>query len=151
MQVTAQAQLKGFLAKYTPEMAAKATSIVAEMMRILPGSVRMVYDNYNALVVGFGPSEKVSEAIFSIAVYPRWVTLFFLRGARMYDPAGVLKGKGSVVRHVVLAGPEDLTRPDIAELMEQALDLAKRPIDPEAGEKLVIKSVSAKQRARRPG
>ena len=151
MQVTAQAQLKGFLAKYTPEMRANAASIIAEMMRILPGAVRMVYDNYNALVVGFGPSEKVSEAIFSIAVYPRWVTLFFLRGARMYDPVGVLQGKGSVVRHVVLAGPEDLKRPDIAELMEQALDLAKRPIDPEAGEKLVIKSVSAKQRARRPG
>ena len=39
----------------------------------------MVYDNYNGLVIGFGPSHKPSLAIFSIALFPRRVILFFLR------------------------------------------------------------------------
>jgi hypothetical protein len=36
----------------------------------------LVYDNYNALAIGFGQTERVSDVIFSIAVYPRWVGLF---------------------------------------------------------------------------
>jgi len=38
----------------------------------------MVYDNYNALVIAFSPNERPSDAIFSIALYPHWVNLFFL-------------------------------------------------------------------------
>src|ERR1039458_9537409 len=64
----------------------------------LPGAVQLVYDNYNALVIGFGPSERASEASFSIVLYPRWVTLFFLQGAGLPDPRRLLKGSGKVVR-----------------------------------------------------
>jgi hypothetical protein len=74
----AETQLASFLAKYTPEMEARATSILSRMSQLLPGAVQMVYDNYNALAIAYGPSEKVSDAIFSIAVYPR--LLFTLAG-----------------------------------------------------------------------
>jgi len=46
----------------------------------LPGAVELVYDNHNALAIGFGPTERASDAVFSIALFPRWVSLFFLRG-----------------------------------------------------------------------
>jgi len=39
----------------------------------------MVYDNYNFLVIGFSPTERPSEAIFSIAMSPRRVSLCFLQ------------------------------------------------------------------------
>ena len=70
--------------------------------------MQLVYDNYNALAIGFGPSERASEAIFSIVLYPRWVTLFFLQGAGLADPKRLLKGSGKVVRHIVLASAADL-------------------------------------------
>jgi hypothetical protein len=41
--------------------------------RIPGAAVEMVYDNYNGLVIGFGPNDKPSLAIFSIVVFPRWV------------------------------------------------------------------------------
>ena len=61
-----------------------------------------MYDNYNALVVGFGPTERPSDALFSIVVYPRYVSLAFLTGATLTDPEGVLEGEGKKVRHVRL-------------------------------------------------
>jgi len=30
----------------------------------------MVYDNYNALAIGFGPNDKAGRAILSLAVMP---------------------------------------------------------------------------------
>ena len=118
---SAEVELAGFLDKFTPEIATSAKSILAAMRARLPGAVQLVYDNYNALAIGFGPSRRASEAVFSIAVYPRWVSLFFLQGASLADPAGLLKGSGNVVRHIVLAGAEDLDKPDVVDLMQRAM------------------------------
>ena len=147
---SAEMQLTGFLDKFTPEIAASAKSILAAMRARLPGAVQLVYDNYNALAIGFGPSRRASEAVFSIAVYPRWVSLFFLQGARLADPAGRLKGSGNVARHIVLAGAEDLDQPDVVDLMQRAMRAVEIPIDPTSEGELVIQSVTAKQRPRRP-
>jgi hypothetical protein len=145
-----EVQLDAFLDKYTPAIAQLARECLRKMRTRLPGAVQLVYDNYNALAIGFGPSERASEAIFSIALYPRWVTLFFLRGAGLPDPERLLKGGGKVVRHIVLASASDLDLPAIQELMAHALRRAEAGIDPAAPGKLVIRSVSGKQRPRRP-
>jgi hypothetical protein len=145
-----ECQLDAFLDKYTPAIATLARACLAKMRTRLPGAVQLVYDNYNALVIGFGPSERASEAIFSIALYPRWVTLFFLQGARLPDPKHLLKGSGKVVRRIVLASAADLDQPAIQDLMATALQRAEQGIDPSAPGRLVIRSISAKQRPRRP-
>lgn len=71
-------QLDGFFAKYPSDVAALGRAAVRKMHRILPGWIAMVYDNYNALVIGFSPTDRPSDAICSIALYLRWVNLFFL-------------------------------------------------------------------------
>ena len=146
----AERQLSEFLAKFTPEIASRAGALIAAMRERLPGAVIPVYDNYNALAVGFGPTERVSDVIFSIAVFPRWVSLFFFRGVTLNDPMGLLRGSGSQVRHIVIPGPEALNNPDICALMKAALLAAQRPIDPAHPGRVVIKSISARQRPRRP-
>lgn len=150
-ETSAERQLDGFLDKYSPAVRDLARRILARMRKRLPRAWRLVYDNYNALAIGFGPSDRASEAIFSIAVYPRWVSLFFLQGASLDDPAGILRGSGRQVRHVVLASEQTLDDPEILAMMERALDRAGRPFDRATRGQLVIKSVSAKQRPRRPG
>ncbi len=143
-------QWADFLSKYDPAIAARAKAAVARMRKSVPGAVELVYDNYNALVVGFGPSERASEAVLSIALYPRWVTLFFLQGARLSDPARLLKGAGKRVRHIVLTDLAILDEPAVRGLIGQAVATAPRPIDARARRRMVIRSVSAKQRSRRP-
>src|SRR5450755_2393045 len=98
----AEAQLDGFLNKFTPDIATLAKSILAKMHKRLPSAVRPVYDNYNALAIGFGASDRLRDVIFSIAVYPRWVSLFFFHGIGLNDPDKILKGTGNQVRHIVL-------------------------------------------------
>jgi hypothetical protein len=146
----AQRQLDGFLAKFTPEVDALAHDLIERMRMRLPGAAIMVYDNYNTLAIGFGPSEKPSHAILSLAVMPRWVTLCFLRGVGLPDPHGLLRGEGSRVRHVRLHEPEAMADPRIEALIAAAVARSEPPIDPSADRRLVIKSVSAKQRPRRP-
>ena len=119
------------------------------MRRRYPTAVRIVYDNYNALVVGFGPSERASEAMFSIAVYPRWVNLFFLRGANLPDPEKLLLGSGNIVRRIMLRTVDDLNVPGVITLMHEAVARAERPFAVEGKGRLVIRAISAKQRARR--
>ncbi len=150
MRTTPQKELDSFLAKYTPEIAALARKILAKMRTRLPGAVELVYDNYNALAIGFGATERSSDAIFSIAVFPRWVSLFFFQGTKLKDPDRLLQGKGTRVRHIVLADASTLDRPAVRTLMNQALAVAPRPLDKKARRQLIIKSISAKQRPRRP-
>src|SRR5271157_5076610 len=101
-QDEAKRQLDFFLARYTPEIEAFARRALANMRKLVPGAIEMVYDNYNWLVIGFGPSERPSEAIFSIVLPPGAVTLCFLQGAGLPDPAGLLRGSGNVVRNIRL-------------------------------------------------
>jgi hypothetical protein len=146
----AQAQLDGFLDKYTPEVAALARALLAKMKARLPGAQILVYDNYNALAVGFGPSDKAGQAILSLAVMPRWVTLCFLWGVGLPDPHGLLKGDGSRVRHLRLHTAEAIEAPEVEALVAAALARADRPLDAAEPQRLLIKSISAKQRPRRP-
>jgi len=144
-----QVKLDGFIDRYTPEIAGDARRALTFMTARLPTATRLVYENYNALVVGFGASAKVGDVILSLALYPRWVTLFFLKGTVLPDPAGLLQGSGSTVRSVRLQPVERLGTPEVAALIDAAVANAS-PL-PASGEgPMIIKSISAKQRPRRP-
>lgn len=144
-------QLASFLEKYTPEIASLAEDILVVMRKLYPTALELVYDNYNALAIGFGPSERTSEAIFSIALYPKWVSLFFLQAKGLPDPANLLKGSGNVAKHIVLPSPHMLHDPAVQALMHEAELCAKAPFNPSGEHRLIIKSVSKNQRPRRPG
>jgi len=143
-------QLAGFIARYTPEIRTLAEEILARMRERLPGAVEMAYDNYNALVIGFGPTDRASEAIFSIILHPRWVSLCFLRGAGLPDPQKLLRGSGHQVRNIVLKSAATLDEPAVRELIQHALEEAPDPMIGTSPARLIIKSISPKQRPRRP-
>jgi hypothetical protein len=145
-----ETRFEGFLARYLPAIAATGRAAVKSLRARLPGCDVLIYDNYNALAAGFSPDGKTGSAILSIALYPRWVSLFFLQGAGLPDPERLLKGSGDTVKRVVLNSANDLDLPAIRNLMDAALAQAKVPYDPARTGRLVIKSVSAKQRPRRP-
>ena len=147
--IDAEDQLEQFLARFLPEVAATGRGAAAHLRRRLPGWDALVYDNYNALAIGFSPDGSKRTLILSVALYPRWASLFV--SARLDDPHGILKGSGGTVRHVVLAGgADDLDRPEIAALIDQTIELAKGMSDPARIGRLRIESISAKQRPRRP-
>jgi hypothetical protein len=153
-QPDALTKLDSFLAKYDPEIEAFARRTLARMRKLVPGAIEMVYDNFNWLVIGFGPTERPSEAIFSIVLPPGRVTLCFLQGAGLPDPAKRLHGSGNVVRNIRLydAGERDakvLDDPEVLALINVALNRAKVPMPAGARRKLIVRAIAAKQRPRR--
>jgi hypothetical protein len=146
----AQRQLDDFIDKFTPHVATLTRALLEKMKARIPGAQILVYDNYNALAIGFCRNDKAGQAILSLAVMPRWVTLCFLSGKALSDSDHLLKGEGSRVRNVRLHTAEALDDPRIEALIAEALAITLWPVDPDEPQRLIIKSISAKQRPRRP-
>lgn len=145
-------QLAEFLDKYSPEVAKEFRDARKIMKKRLPGAIELVYDNWNWLVIGYSPNGRPLGSVFSLVGAPRWITLCFLRnGPRLKDPKKLLRGGGTLVRSIQLpGGAKDLKKPEVAALMDQALELAGFPYDPNGKGGLVIQSISPNQRPRRP-
>lgn len=148
--VAVESQIADFLAKYTPEIAAQLREARTRLRAMFPRGFELVYDNYNALVFGISPTERTSDAILSVAGYPKWVTLFFLNGAGLHDPSGLLDGKGKQVRGVRLREPGILNTPEVEALIASAVGGRESAFIAAPGLTTIVKSVSPRQRPRRP-
>ena len=144
------AAIAEFLAKYTPEIAAQLQAAREHLYEHFPRGFELVYDNYNALVFAFASSERASDAILSVAGYPSWVTLFFAKGTSLPDPTKILEGAGTRIRSVRLNPPSRLHEPTVQALIHAAKDAARTQLHSAPRLVTLVKSVSAKQRAREP-
>ena len=147
---TPERQLAAFIAKFTPEMARRIRAARAKMRKRIPTALELVYDNYNFFVIGYGPNEKAGDAIFSLAAQARGLNLCFLQGASLPDPHRLLRGSGNVVRNLRLETADTLDAPGVEALIALALKRAKTPMPARGAHQLIIKSISVKQRPRRP-
>jgi Domain of unknown function (DU1801) len=142
-------QLRTFIDKFEPKHQAVIRAARRALRKIFPTATELAYDNYNFFVIGFGPTERPSDAIVSIAAAANGVGLCFIRGASLPDPAKVLLGSGKQTRFVRLPNAEVLQQPAVKSLLRVAADRAKTPLPDGGRGRLIIRSVSAKQRPRR--
>lgn len=115
-----ESQIAGFIAKYAPAIQDRLRDARSRLRALFPRGHELVFDNYNALVFGISATDRTADSFVSIAGYPKWVTLFFLRGVDLDDPTGLLVGDGKQVRSIRLKNAEDLDRPDVLSLISQA-------------------------------
>ena len=145
-QTDGQAELDRIIAKQPPEMAKLTRAVLTKLRPRFPGAVELVYDKRRGMVLGFCPDEHASNVINSIAVYSKWINLFFFEGDTLPDPEGLLQGEGTVVRHVRLTRADDLDRPAVKALMAEALKRAHPKLDPDAKRKVLIKQRQQRRR-----
>ena len=119
------------------------------MRKRYPTATEIVYDNYNFFVIGYSPTTRTSDAIFSIAAAANGVGLAFLRGSTLEDPDGILQGSGKLNRFVRLTSAATLSEPAVAALMRAAVAQSSVPMPRTGRGATLIKSISAKQRPRR--
>jgi hypothetical protein len=143
------AQLARFMGRFDAAVATVAKHACARLRRRLPGAFELVYDNYNALVVGFSPTDKPSDAVLSVVLYPRWATLVFLEGATLADPLQLLKGSGQQVRSIRLGDATTIDGRGVRALISAAMADSDPPFRAKGRGRTIIRSVSAKQRPRR--
>jgi hypothetical protein len=145
----AETQLKAFIAKFDAKDQRLIRAVRKALRQRFPTTHELVYDNYNLFVIGYSPTERPSDAIVSMAARANGVGLCFLHGARLPDPKKLLLGSGNQTRFIRLESASVLERPEVEALISAAIAQAKAPLGETGRGKLIIRSVSAKQRPRR--
>ena len=149
LKTTPERQLKGFIDKFDPRNRTLIRAVRRALRGIFPTAFELVYDNYNFLAIGYGPNERTSECVVSLAAAANGVGLCFIRGAGLPDPKRILLGSGNQTRFIRLESAAVLRRPEVRALLKAAVARSKTPFPGAGRVRLVIRSVSAKQRPRR--
>jgi hypothetical protein len=142
-------QLRSFIDKFASPHQAIIRAARKKLRKRFPTATELVYDNYNFFVIGFGPNDRPSDCIVTIAAAANGVALCFVRGARLPDPDKVLLGSGKQTRFVRLPSADVLEQPAVQTLLSVAPERAQTLFPATGSGKLIIRSVSAKQRPRR--
>jgi hypothetical protein len=142
-------QLQSFIDKFEPAHQATIRAARKKLRKLFPTATEFAYDNYNFFVIGFGPNDRPSDCIVTIAAAANGVGLCFVRGASLPDPVKLLLGSGKQTRFVRVPSADVLDRPEVQALLAGAAERSQAPLPAAGRGKLVIRSVSAKQRPRR--
>jgi hypothetical protein len=145
----AETQLASFVAKFDAPNQALIWSLRDALRTRLPDCAELVWDNYNFFVIGYSATERPSDYIVSIAAGASGISLSFNRGAELPDPDRVLLGSSKVNRFIRLPSAATLDDERVGKMIERACALSDVPKPWTSGGKLVIRSISAKQRPRR--
>jgi len=149
MSETPEQQLEGFIAKFEPAMGKLIRECRSVMRKRFPAANELVYDNFNFFVIGYCTTERPSDCVVSLAANSNGLSLSFYHGATLADPHGILQGSGNQNRFVRLDGAATLSRPEVRELVNAAEAQADPPFLTKGRGKLIIRSISAKQRPRK--
>ena len=143
-----EAQLRGFIGKFSAGDQRRIRAVRAALRRRLPTANELVWDNYNFFVIGYSPTERPSDAALSLAARANGLGLCFIYGKGLADPNGLLEGSGRQTRFIRITSAADLDDPAVAALVDAAVARSRVPY-PERGKgRLIVRSVSAKQRPR---
>jgi len=145
----AEKQLASFINKFDPKHRSLIRSVRKELRKRFPTANELAYDNYNFFVIGYGPTERPSDCIVSIAAAASGVGLCFIHGATLPDPNRILLGEGNQTRFIRLESANRLNRPEVKALLAAAIAKSKVPLPTAGTVKLIIRSVSKTQRPRR--
>jgi hypothetical protein len=146
---SAAAQLDTFIAKFDDADRRLIRAVRSAMRKRLPTANELVYDNYNFFVIGYSPTERPGDAIVSIAARANGVGVCFVHGASLPDPKRLLQGSGSQTRFLRIPSASVLSDRDVEALLAAAIDRARHPLPASGRGRLIIRSISAKQRPRR--
>jgi hypothetical protein len=146
---SAEEQLQSFIDKFDPKDQKQIRAVRKIVRGWFPTSNELVWDNYNFFVIGYSPTERPSDSVLSIAARAEKVAICFMHGKKLADPDKILNGQGSQVRFLRFDSTAELARPAVKRVVRDAVDQLKIPFPPSGGRKLIIRSVSAKQRPRR--
>ena len=145
----AEKQLESFIAKFDAANQKLIRALRKALRKRLPIANELVWDNYNFFVIGYSPTERPSDSIVSLAAAANGPGLAFYHGASLPDPHKVLLGSGKQNRFVRLESVATLARPEVEALITAAIAQNKVALPASGKGKLIIRSVSKKQKPRR--
>jgi hypothetical protein len=143
----APAELIEFLAKYDPAIHALALGLRQVVLEVIAPCHEYIFQMRPKIVLLYGATARVmADGICQIAVFRHHVTLVFPDGVALEDPTSVLRGTGTIMRHIRVTTPDDLVRPELRSLLRQARTLAAFAAPARRGSRGVVTRVKADER-----
>jgi hypothetical protein len=143
-----------FLSPFPNEIRETVLWLREFVWNLYPKTNELIYDNYNALAVGWSPTDRVGHTFCSIAVgrTSHNVHFGFYWGSEIADPEKILIGKGNQYRYMLVKNKKEFPQIYIKKLVKEAYDnsLAKVKDPTQIVHGMTItKSVSVKKRERK--
>ncbi|WP_121808664.1 hypothetical protein [Mucilaginibacter kameinonensis] len=149
------ADLLFFLRMFPAEVRERALWLRDFVWDLYPQANELIYDNYNALAVGWSPTEKMSHIFCSFAIYRgvNYNTHFgFYWGSELSDTQKLLIGDGKQYRYLLIndlaAFPEQEIKKLVEEAWENSLAKVKDPKQLTHG-KTMVKMISDNKREKK--
>jgi hypothetical protein len=93
---------------------------------LYPQTNELIYDNYNALAIGWSPTDRVGHTFCSIAIgrTSHNVHFGFYWGAQIADPEKKLMGQGNQYRYFLVKDKSSFPESYMKKLMKEAYQLS---------------------------
>jgi hypothetical protein len=148
--------LRKFLKPFNKDITDRVLWLRDFIWDLYPQTNELIYDNYNALAVGWSPTDRVGHTFCSIAVgrTSNNVHFGFYWGNEITDPDKMLLGEGNQYRYILVPDKNRFPKLYIKKLVKEAYanSLAKVKDKKQLMKgQTIVKSISAKKREKKPG
>lgn len=118
---------------------------------LYPQTNELIYDNYNAVAIGWSPTDRVGHIFCSIAVgrTSHNIHFGFYWGAELSDPDHILLGEGNQYRYILVKTIDQFPKAYIKKLMKEAYSNSLAKVKDQKQIRTgqtITKSISAKKR-----
>jgi len=145
-----------FLKPFNEELTERVLWLRNFIWDLYPQTNELIYDNYNALAVGWSPTDRVGHTFCSLAVGRTSNNLHFgfYWGSEIADPDKILLGEGNQYRYILVPDKSKFPKAYIKKLVKEAYanSLAKVKDNTQLMKgQTIVKSISAKKREKKTG
>jgi hypothetical protein len=142
-----------FLKPFSEDIKKIALSLREFVWDLYPQANELIYDNYNALAVGWSPTDRVGHTFCSIAVgrTSNNIHFGFYWGSELTDADHILLGEGNQYRYILVKTIEQFPKTYMKKLMKEAYanSLAKVKDEKQLmNGQTITKSISAAKRSK---
>ena len=122
MSVQDTKDIMKFLKPFPSEVKETALWLRKFVWQLYPEANELIYDNYNAVAVGWSPTDKVGDTFCSIAVGRSSYNVHFgfYWGSKIADPERMLLGEGNQYRYIIVTKKSEFPKTYIRKLVKEA-------------------------------
>jgi hypothetical protein len=115
-------QLMTYLQPFNPGVQEIVLWLREFVWDLYPTANELIYDNYNAVAIGWSPTEKVGHTFCNVSIMRtnQNIQFGFYWGSQIDDPQKVLIGNGKQYRYLVVRSKKDFPKPYIKKLLKDA-------------------------------
>ena len=116
------ADLKKFLKPFPKEVQKNTLWLRDFIWSLYPQTNELIYDNYNAVALGWSPTDRVGHIFCSVAAMRRNSNIHFgfYWGSQLSDSKKLLLGQGNQYRYILVKDKKEFPKTYITKLVKEA-------------------------------